>query len=85
MVFFGRIVSVTDCERVLADGIRRECPPCGRTTPHRLVEVYRQRALFFIPVWRRNRRFFLVCDVCGQVQSITPKESEEWRSGGGST
>jgi len=85
MFFFGLIVSVTDREHVLADGLGRLCPSCGRTTPHRLIEVYRQLALFFIPTWRWNRRNFLVCDVCGQVQSLAPEESEELRGGGGST
>jgi hypothetical protein len=70
MFFLGLIVTVTDKERVVAPRAGepaplRPCLACGRETPHRAVEVCRQLALFFIPVWRWNRRYLLVCQTCG--------------------
>lgn len=75
MVFFGLIVTVTDPERVLAERVRRACPACGATTPHRLVEVYRQLALFFIPVWRWGRRHYPVCQACGHADRTSSDDA----------
>ena len=78
-MFIPLIVTVNDKRRPLAHGVRRRCGACGVETPHHLVEVRRQLALFFIPVWRWNRRPVLVCDVCGNAESISPEAEEEIR------
>jgi len=70
MFLFGLIVTVTDRERTLAEGREAPCPACGRRTGHRVVETYRQLALFFIPVWRWDRRRLAVCSVCGHVEPL---------------
>ena len=76
MLFFGLIVSVTDRERVLREDLERACTECVRARSHRLVEVYRQLAIFFIPAWRWNRRYFLVCGICGHAESISSEEAD---------
>jgi len=78
-MFIPLIVTVNDKRRPLAHGVRRGCGVCGAETPHHLVEVRRQLALFFIPVWRWNRRPILVCDVCGNTEVVLPEEAEEIR------
>jgi len=52
-----------------------------RARPQRLVEVYRQLALFFVPAWRWNQRHFLVCGVCGRAETISPEEADALRGG----
>ena len=81
MFIFGLILSVTDRERVLAENLERACHQCVRTTPHRLVEIYRQLALFFIPVWRWNRRHSLVCQDCGRAEPCSPEETSNVSGG----
>jgi hypothetical protein len=81
--FFGLIVTVTDRRRVEASGIERACLECVDTTPHRLVEVYRQLAIFFIPVWRWDRRHLLACERCGMVEQVSAEEAEGLRRQGG--
>jgi len=76
MFVFGLIVSIADRERVLAEDVRRVCPACGQVVPNRLVKVYRQLALFFILAWRWNRRYFLVCGICGHAESISSEEAD---------
>jgi hypothetical protein len=78
-MFVPLIVTVNDKRRPLAHGVRRVCGVCGVETPHHLVEVRRQLALFFIPVWRWNKRPILVCNVCGNAQPISPEAAEEIR------
>jgi len=78
-MFIPLIVGVNDKRRPLAHGVRRACGECGVETPHHLVEVRRQLALFFIPVWRWNRRPILVCDVCGTARSVSPEEADAIR------
>ena len=82
-MFIPIIFGVNDKRRPLAHGVRRGCGVCGAETPHHLVEVRRQLALFFIPVWRWNRRPILVCDVCGTMESISPEEAGEIRRSDG--
>lgn len=81
-MFVPLIVTVSDKRRPLAHGVRHRCSVCAMETPHHLVEVRRQLALFFIPVWRWNRRPILVCNVCGNAESISPEEAEKLSRGG---
>ena len=81
MFLFGLIVGVADREKVLAQGIERGCLECLRTTPHVLVEERRQLSIFFLPVWRWNRRFYLVCGGCGHPEPVPPEEVEAIRRG----
>jgi len=76
------IFGVSDKRHPLAHGVRHGCRVCAMETPHHLVEVRRQLALFFIPAWRWNKRQVLVCNVCGHVESILPEEAEEIGRGG---
>jgi hypothetical protein len=80
-IFIPVVFGVGDRERTLASGLERACLECVRATPHRVVEVARQFSLFFVPVWRWNRRFLLVCDACGHVESISAEEAEELKEG----
>ena len=79
-MFLPLIVTVNDKRRPLAHGVRHRCPVCAMETPHHLVEVRRQLALFFIPVWRWNKRPILVCNVCGGVESVPPGEADALRA-----
>jgi hypothetical protein len=81
MFIFGLIVGVADREKVLAKGIERGCLECLRTTPHVLVEERRQLSIFFLPVWRWNRRFYLVCGGCGRPESISREDAAALRRG----
>ncbi len=81
-MFVPLIVTVSDKRRPLTHGVRHRCSVCAMETPHHLVEVRRQLALFFIPVWRWNRRPILVCNVCGNAESISPEEAEKLSRGG---
>ena len=81
MSIFGLIVSVADRDKVLAEGIERGCLKCLRTTPHVLVEERRQLSIFFLPVWRWNRRWYLVCGGCGRPEPVPLEEVEVLRRG----
>jgi len=81
MFIFGLIVGVADREKVLAEGIERGCLKCLRTTPHVLVEERRQLSIFFLPLWRWNQRFYLVCGGCGRAEPVPPEEVEAIRRG----
>jgi len=67
-MFIPIIFGVGDERRPVAHGVRRHCPVCGTETPHHLVEARRRFTLFFIPVWKWNRRRLLVCNVCGDTR-----------------
>ncbi|MGB2754413.1 MAG: zinc ribbon domain-containing protein [Phycisphaerae bacterium] len=79
MFLFGLIVGVADREKVLAKGIERGCLECLRTTPHVLVEERRQLSIFFLPVWRWNRRWYLVCGDCGRAEPISREDAAALR------
>ena len=81
MFIFGLIASVADREKVLAKGIERGCLGCLRTTPHVLVEERRQLSIFFLPVWRWNRRFYLVCGGCGRPEPVSREDAAALREG----
>jgi hypothetical protein len=81
MFIFGLIVSVADREKVLARDVPRDCLQCLRTTPHVLVEERRQLSIFFLPVWRWNRRFYLVCGGCGQAEPVSREDATTLRRG----
>jgi hypothetical protein len=81
MFIFGLIVGVADREKVLAKGIERGCLECLRTTPHVLVEERRQLSVFFLPVWRWNRRFYLVCGGCGHPEPVSREDAAALRRG----
>jgi hypothetical protein len=76
VLFFAFILNVTDRERDLARRLERRCADCGKPTPHRLFLAYRQLTLFFFPLWRWNRRYFVECEVCGQVEFVPPREAQ---------
>jgi hypothetical protein len=65
---FILIFGVSDERKPVEHGVRRHCPVCGTETPHHRVETRRRFTLFFIPVWRWDRRQVLVCNVCGQAR-----------------
>ena len=81
MLILGFIASVADREKVLAKGIERGCLECLRTTPHVLVEERRQLSIFFLPVWRWNRRFYLVCGGCGHPEPVPREDAAALRRG----
>jgi len=81
MFLFGLIVGVADREKVLAKGIECGCLECLRTTPHVLVEERRQLSVFFLPVWRWNRRFYLVCGECGHPEPLSREDAAALRRG----
>ena len=66
------IVGVGEKRKAVAHGVRRFCPACGTETPHHLVETRRRLTVFFLPVWRWNRRHVLVCNVCGHTEMASP-------------
>jgi len=81
MFIFGLIASVADREKVLARNLPRNCLQCLRQTPHVLVEERRQLSIFFLPVWRWNRRWYLVCGGCGRPEPISRDDAASLRRG----
>jgi len=81
MFIFGLIASVADREKVLAEGIERGCLECLRTAPHVLVEERRQLSVFFLPLWRWNRRWYLVCSACGHAEPLSREDAAALRRG----
>ena len=81
MFIFGLIMGVADREKVLAEGLARDCLQCLRRTPHLVVEERRQLSVFFLPVWRWNRRWYLVCGECGRAEPISREDAATLRRG----
>ncbi len=81
MFIFGLIMGVADREKVLARDIPRNCLQCLRQTPHLVVEERRQLSVFFVPVRRWNRRWFLVCSACGRPEPISREDAAAFRRG----
>jgi hypothetical protein len=79
MFIFGFIASISDREKVLARDLPRNCLQCLRQTPHLAVEERRQLSVFFIPVWRWNRQWFLVCGECGQAEPLSREDASTLR------
>jgi hypothetical protein len=52
------------------------CGACGRYGAYEVFMTYTQLLLFFIPVWKWNRQYFVRMSCCGTVYTLDPAVGE---------
>ncbi|KRQ87693.1 hypothetical protein ABG79_00494 [Caloramator mitchellensis] len=75
-MFFVGILGVETKEEVIKDIYNTICKSCGRISTYRLMCQYNFFHLFFIPIYKWNKKYYLVSRCCDAVFEI----SEEYAS-----
>ena len=58
------------------------CPCCGRFGRYALVMTYMCFSLFFIPMFRWNKRYLIRTSCCGSTAEISRELAEKLQNGG---
>lgn len=66
------MISYADEEQSLAYNRLAACPACGMLVRYEVYMLVSVLRLFFIPVLKRNRRYFVRTRCCGAVFSLDP-------------
>lgn len=55
-----------------------ECDHCNNQETWQVIEVGRKFTLYFIPLFRYGRKYYLACPICSTGLEIAKKELEHY-------
>lgn len=76
-MFFIGVFGVDSSEKVLKQLNSLVCPGCGRLCSGKLIFESTFFHIFFIPVFRWNKKYFLRTDCCGSKYIMTREKTEK--------
>ena len=79
MFFF--IIGINTATKELGTVPNVICPSCGAYTRLQIIVTYEVLNLFFIPVFKWNRRYFATASCCGSVFEVDPGEGRAFERG----
>ncbi len=57
--------------------VQESCNKCGTSQKMNIVMEYSYGSLFFIPIVKLNKKFFVICPGCGAYKQISKQEFKE--------
>ncbi|MBQ2309360.1 MAG: zinc ribbon domain-containing protein [Erysipelotrichales bacterium] len=75
------IMTVTEKSEQLDFHQVTECENCGRVGAVEVFMIYRCFCLFFLPVWKFDRRYYAKMNCCGAAREIPRETGEAIRRG----
>ncbi|HBG09498.1 MAG: zinc ribbon domain-containing protein [Limnochordia bacterium] len=66
-MFFIGIFGIQDKEEIIKTEQGVTCPVCGAYDRYEVIRAYTYFHIFFIPVWKWNRRYFIRTRCCQRV------------------
>ena len=72
MAFFG----INDRFKDIKYSLNGECPGCGRLTQYRVFMKQSCFHIFFIPLIRWNKRYYVETKCCGRIYELDPEIGE---------
>ena len=67
------MIGITDGQKDLNYRQSVTCEACGRYGAYEVFMTYTQLLLFFIPVFKWNRQYFVRMSCCGTVYTLDPE------------
>ncbi len=80
-MFFIGIVGVMDQKSKIRDIKLAPCRVCEAPETGTLIRIERVFSLFFVPVYRWNKRYAVQCKRCGTLYWLTREKGESLESG----
>lgn len=68
-------------DEIYTDESVRVCKACGRYGRYSLLMKYRNYALFFLPVHKSNKEYYVKANCCDSIFSIDQSAAEDIASG----
>ena len=60
--------------KVLGEGFFVHCPNCGNATQRMIVETSKRISLYFVPVAKWSKRYWMACSVCSGGIELPSKQ-----------
>lgn len=61
-------------QKAMGSTSQRNCPRCHNTTPWIVYDTTKYFSLFFIPVARWGKRYFISCPICGETIALDSRD-----------
>jgi len=75
-MFFIGIMGMNQTQKVVKTYDHFPCPGCKEEPEGKLVKVYSYFHLFFIPVFKWNEKYVVVCEQCQQGFEVTKEKGK---------
>jgi hypothetical protein len=80
-MFFIGIFGVQDKEETIRTEQAVTCPLCGAYDRYEVLRVYNYFHIFFIPVWKWNKRYFLRTRCCRRICALREEVGQRIEQG----
>lgn len=80
-MFFVGIFGIQDRQKVVREIANLVCENCGRYSRGKLIYEYTYFHLFFIPLFRWNKRYFLQMQCCGAIYHMDAEYGKQLENG----
>lgn len=80
-MFFIGIFGIQDKQEIVREFTNLICNNCGRYGRGRLIYEYTYFHLFFLPLFRWNKRYYLQMECCGVVYDMDTAYGKELENG----
>lgn len=76
MFFFG-IFGIQDKKKTIKDFSGIICPDCNKYSRAELITSYRYFHFFFIPIFKWNRKYYILLRCCGNIYEVDDEYARE--------
>lgn len=79
-MFFIGVFGIEDKQSEIKTFNNLECKVCNESTKGKLIKKYSYFHFFFIPLFKWNESYYIVCDRCSSVYSISKEKGKSLES-----
>lgn len=80
-MFFIGIFGINEGHKPLGTYNNAICPSCGAYTRYEVFKTYSYFHIFFIPIFRWNKKYYVKSACCGTLYQLDPTIGSEFESG----
>lgn len=80
-MFFVGIFGIDTKEKQVKDVDNIYCRTCDNKTKGVLIKTYEYFHFFFIPIFRWNERFYVICKRCNSIYEISKEKGKDIEKG----